>query len=140
MLSLLGSLLLHFFESCDVGWVILATLVIVGYLLRHVYLLRYVVLLELVEQGERLWFVRVQVPHDPQRCVELDASHLLVKHVFVDLVDSLRGVSLDILAELHNLFALLTLRSLHLNLFEDLSELWLCGQLQEVVPIDSLMR
>ena len=59
MLSLLGSLLLHFFESCDVGWVILATLVIVGYLLRHVYLLRYVVLLELVEQGERLWFVRV---------------------------------------------------------------------------------
>ena len=64
-------LLVHFLKAGDARRVVFATLVVVGYFLGHDHLRIDIILLELVEQGERLGFIRVQVLDDAQSSLEL---------------------------------------------------------------------
>ena len=109
---------LQFLDCCDARWVVFATPVILLHLFGHVLLRVYIVYFELIEQGERDRVICVQVLNDVRRCLELGAFEPLDHDIIVHVFERVRGVFLDVLAEVHNSLAVRALILLEVRLFE----------------------
>ena len=113
---------LQFLDCRDARWVVFATPVILLHLFGHVLLRVYIVYFELIEQGERDRIIGVQVLNDVRRGLELSAFEPLDHDLIVHVFERVRGVFLDVLAEVHDSLAVRALILLEVRLFKYFSK------------------